>query len=80
MILHSMALFKFTCALYQFHRQTLPIMRIGRGQIQCFNRNGTTGKVTLEKSTCCNIMYRIEYDYIHVYIAADCQVKFALFF
>ena len=34
MIPHNMPLFKFTCELYQFHHQTLPIMKIDRGQIQ----------------------------------------------
>ena len=29
-----MTLFKFICVQYQFHRQTLPIMKIDRGQIQ----------------------------------------------
>ena len=29
-----MILFKFMCVQYQFHRQTLPIMKIDRGQIQ----------------------------------------------
>ena len=35
MIPHNMTLFKFICVLYQFHRQTLPIiMKTDRGQIQ----------------------------------------------
>ena len=34
MIPHHMTLFKFICVQYQFHRQTLPIMKIDRGQIQ----------------------------------------------
>ena len=34
MIPHNMPLFKFICALYQFHHQTPPIMKIDRGQIQ----------------------------------------------
>ena len=34
MIPHNMPLFKFICALYQFHHQTLPIMKIDWGQIQ----------------------------------------------
>ena len=34
MIRHNMPLFKFICALYQFHHQTPPIMKIDRGQIQ----------------------------------------------
>ena len=29
-----MTLFKFICVLYQFNRQTLPIMKIDRGQIK----------------------------------------------
>ena len=29
-----MTLFKFICVQYQFHGQTLPIMKIDRGQIQ----------------------------------------------
>ena len=28
MIPHNMTLFKFMCVQYQFHRQTLPIMKI----------------------------------------------------
>ena len=34
MIPHNMTLFKFICVQYQFPRQTLPIMKIDRGQIQ----------------------------------------------
>ena len=34
MIPHNMTLLKFICVLYQFHRQTLTIMKIDRGQIQ----------------------------------------------
>ena len=34
MIPHNMTLFKFICVQYQFHCQTLPIMKIDRGQIQ----------------------------------------------
>ena len=34
MIPDNMPLFKFIRALYQFHHQTLPIMKIDRGQIQ----------------------------------------------
>ena len=34
MIPHNMTLFKFICVQYQFHRQTLPNMKIDRGQIQ----------------------------------------------
>ena len=47
MIPHNMTLFKFICVQYQFHRQTLPIMKIDQGQIQfrdCFNRNGTEAR------------------------------------
>ena len=36
------ATFKFICVLYQFHRQTLPIMKIDRGQIQ-FQEYVSTG-------------------------------------
>ena len=42
MIPHNMTLFKFICVLYQFHRQTLPIMKIDRGQIQ-FREYVSTG-------------------------------------
>ena len=42
MIPHNMTLFKFICVLYQFHRQTLPIMKIERGQIQ-FREHVFTG-------------------------------------
>ena len=42
MIPHNMTLFKFICVLYQFHRQTLPIMKIDRGQNQ-FRDNVSTG-------------------------------------
>ena len=34
MIPHHMTLFKLICVQYQFHRKTLPIMKIDRGQIQ----------------------------------------------
>ena len=34
MIPHNMTLFKSICVQYQFHRQTLPIIKIDRGQIQ----------------------------------------------
>ena len=34
MIPHNMPLFKFIYALYEFHHQTLPIVKIDRGQIQ----------------------------------------------
>ena len=33
MIPHNMTLFKLICVQYQFHGQTLPIMKIDRGQI-----------------------------------------------
>ena len=39
---HNMTLFKFICVQYQFHRQTLPIMKIDRGQIQ-FREYVSTG-------------------------------------
>ena len=42
MILHNMMLFEFICVQYQFHRQTLPIMKIDRGQIQ-FREYVSTG-------------------------------------
>ena len=38
----NMTLFKFICVLYQFHRQTLLIMKIDRGQIQ-FREYVSTG-------------------------------------
>ena len=31
---HNMTIFKFICVQYQFHGQTLPIMKIDRGKIQ----------------------------------------------
>ena len=34
--------FRFLCVLYQFQRQTLPIMKIDRGQIQ-FREYASTG-------------------------------------
>ena len=34
MIPHNMALLKFICVQYQFHGQTLPIMKIDRGKIR----------------------------------------------
>ena len=45
---HNMPLFEFICALYQFHHQTLPIMKIDRGQIQFrdYVLTGTEPKVT----------------------------------
>ena len=42
MIPHNMTLSKFICVQYQFHRQTLPIMKIDRGQIQ-FREYVSTG-------------------------------------
>ena len=47
MIPHNMTLFKFICVQYQFHRQTLPIMKIDRGQIQFrdYVSTGTEPKV-----------------------------------
>ena len=42
MITHNMTLFKLICVQYQFHRQTLPIMKIDRGQIQ-FREYVSTG-------------------------------------
>ena len=42
MIPHNMTLFKFIGVLCQFHRQTLPIMNIDRGQIP-FRENDSTG-------------------------------------
>ena len=42
MIHHNMTLFKFICVQYQFHRQTLPVMKIDRGQIQ-FREYVSTG-------------------------------------
>ena len=50
MIPHNMALFKFICVQYQFHRQTLPIMKIDRGQIQ-FRDYVSTGT---EPKYCCS--------------------------
>ena len=49
MIPHNMPLFKFICALYQFHHQTLPIIKIDRGQIQ-FRDYVLTGTEPLFKS------------------------------
>ena len=42
MIPHNNTLFKCACVLYQFNRQTLPIMKIDRGQIQ-FREYVSTG-------------------------------------
>ena len=42
MIPHNMPLFKFICVLYQFHDQTLPIMKNDWGQIQ-FREYVSTG-------------------------------------
>ena len=42
MIPHNMTLFKFMCVQYQFHGQTLPIMKIDQGQIQ-FREYVSTG-------------------------------------
>ena len=39
---HNMTSFKFICVLYQFHRKTLPIMKIDRHQIQ-FREYVSTG-------------------------------------
>ena len=43
MIPHNMTLSKFICVLYQILCQTLPIMKIDRGQIQ-FREYVSTGK------------------------------------
>ena len=48
MIPHNMTLFKFIYVQYQFHRQTLPIMKIDRGQIQ-FRDYVSTGTEPLYK-------------------------------
>ena len=48
MIPHNMTLFKFICVQYQFHRQTLPIMKIDRGQIP-FRDYVSTGTEPFEK-------------------------------
>ena len=50
MIPHNMTLFKFICVQYQFHRQTLPIMKIDRGQIQFrdYVSTGTETKIMLQ--------------------------------
>ena len=45
---HHVTLFKFICVLYQFHRQTLPIMKIDRGQIQ-FQEYVSTGTEPIHK-------------------------------
>ena len=42
MIPHNMTLHKLICVQYQFHRPTLPIMKIERGQIQ-FREYVSTG-------------------------------------
>ena len=49
MIPHNMTLFKFICVQYQFHRQTLPIMKIDRGQIQ-FRDYVSTGTEPMVKT------------------------------
>ena len=61
MIPHNMPLFKFICALYQFHHQTLPIMKIDRGQIQFrdYVFTGTEPMVQLFQSTCTSMCRHI---------------------
>ena len=51
MIPHNMnqISFKFICVLYQFHRLTLPIMKIDRGQIQ-FREYASTGTEPIAES------------------------------
>ena len=51
MIPHNMILFKFICVQNQFHRQTLPIMKIDRGQIQFqdYVSTGTEPKILVNK-------------------------------
>ena len=53
MIPHNMTLFKFICVQYQFHGQTLPIMKIDRGQIQ-FREYVSTGTEPVEVVNFCN--------------------------
>ena len=57
MIPHNMTLFKFLCVQYQFHRQTLPIMKIDRGQIQFreYVSTGTEPKFMLFISLCLRV-------------------------
>ena len=55
MIPHNMTLFKFICVQYQFHRQTLPIMKIDRGQIQFreYVSTGTEPNLAYSRSAHC---------------------------
>ena len=48
MIPHNITLFKFICVLYQFHRQTLSIMKIDQGKIQ-FREYVSTGTEPWDK-------------------------------
>ena len=48
MIPHNMTRFKFICVQYQFRRQTLPIMKIDRGQIK-FREYVSTGTEPTEE-------------------------------
>ena len=55
MIPHNMTLFKSICVQYQFHRQTLPFMKIDQGQIQFreYVSTGTEPNVVLIGSFAC---------------------------
>ena len=59
MIPHNTTLLKFICVLYQFHRQTLTIMKIDRGQIQFgeYVFTGTEPKVDRKQDL--NVLYQV---------------------
>ena len=58
MIPHNMTLFKFICVQYQFHRQTLPIMKIDLGQIQFrdYVSTGTEPNALIMENSVCHII------------------------
>ena len=62
MIPHNMTLFKFICVQYQFHGQTLPIMKIDRGQIQ-FREYVSTGTEPYSEECMCRLQYIAMLDY-----------------
>ena len=59
MIPHNMTLYKFICVLYQFHHQTLSIMKINRGQIQ-FRDYVSTGTEPYKEHFSCEFSKRFD--------------------
>ena len=55
MIPHNMTSFKFIFVLYQFYRQTLPIMKIDQGKIQ-FREYASTGTEPMGSSLTLSVL------------------------